>query len=591
MPEPPAPPSERAPLKESFEPQRSEPLLREAADCTPAPVWMTNRDGAMVFANRAFEESAGVPLDQLMGNGWVQFLHPDDVPAAREKRAAAWANNHAAYTYEARFRRADGAWRWWEVSSRPRYDASGDFDGYVGMAIDTTDTRAAREALEESERRYRELVAGLTDAIVWEGDPATFRFTFVSGAAETLLGYPASRWVEEPAFWVDHMHPDDRAWAVDYCAKHTEAGVNHEFEYRMIAADGRTVWLRDNVYLSEKDGKKVSRGLMVDITARKQAEETLRASEARYRAVVETQAELVCRFKSDGTILFANGAYAKSVGATAEQLSGANLWAWVSKEDRSAVEDLLAMLTPERPEVRIENRFETSQGERWMLWANRAIAFDQNGRWTEAQSTGVDIHDRKLAEEHTKLLLDELNHRVKNTLAVVQGIAQQTFKQVDPEARRAFEGRLAALSGAHSLLTESRWTPASLEAVVDEVTHVCGAARTRIDAGGEPVMLAPRQALSISMALHELCTNAMKYGALSTESGKVDLHWRVDDGAPAGLHIVWRERDGPPVAKPQERGYGSMMIERALAHDLQGSAKLDFQREGLVCTIDAPLEN
>ncbi len=463
MPKPSAPSEQMRAPKETFEPQRSEPLLREAADCTPAPVWMTNRDGAMVFANRAFEESAGVPLEQLMGNGWVQFLHPDDVPAAREKRAAAWANNHAAYTYEARFRRADGAWRWWEVSSRPRFDANGDFDGYVGMAIDTTDARAAREALEESEERYR--------------------------------------------------------------------------------------------------------------------------------AVVESQSDLVCRFTRDGEILFINGAYAKARGETAAALTGANFWDWIAKEDRPAVEAMLNKLTPEAPEVRIENRFSTVDGERWMLWTNRALAFDAEGRWIEAQSTGVDIHERVQAEQHRKLLLDELNHRVKNMLAVVQGIAQQTFKHVDPEARRAFEGRLAALSGAHSLLTESRWTPASLDAVVDEVTHVCGAARARIDAGGEPVMLAPRQALSISMALHELCTNAMKYGALSTERGKVDLHWRVDDGARPYLHIVWRERGGPPVAKPHERGYGSMMIERALAHDLQGHARLDFPSDGLVCTIDAPLES
>jgi two-component sensor histidine kinase len=222
-----------------------------------------------------------------------------------------------------------------------------------------------------------------------------------------------------------------------------------------------------------------------------------------------------------------------------------------------------------------------------MLWTTRALAFDDQGRWLEAQSTGVDIHDRKRAEEHTKLLLNELNHRVKNTLAVVQGIAQQTFKDTDPVGRQAFEGRLAALSKAHSLLTERSWSPAPLRAIVADVSHVCGAARDRIRAEGPDVMLSPRQALSIAMALHELCTNAVKYGALSNDSGVVNFTWGVRDGV---LEMHWRESGGPKVEAPKARGYGSRMIERALAHDLQGTARLDFRPEGVVCVIDAPLE-
>lgn len=449
----------RAPASESFAPKRNEPLLREAADCTPAPVWMTNSDGAMVFANRAFEESAGVKLDELSGNGWVAFLHPDDIPAVRDKRAAAWAAGHVAYTYEARFKRADGEWRWWDVSSRPRFDEQGAFQGYVGMAIDTTDTRAARQALADSERLYR--------------------------------------------------------------------------------------------------------------------------------VVVESQAALVVRFRNDGEIIFANSGFARGRGVTAEDLIGTSIWNPIPEAGRAESRALLDQLSIAAPEYRVEMRFAAMEGDRWMLWTTRALAFDDQGRWLEAQSTGVDIHDRKRAEEHTRLLLDELNHRVKNTLAVVQGIAQQTFKNVEPAARHAFEGRLGALSKAHNLLTERRWAASPLYAVIEDVSHVCGAARERIRTEGPDVMLSPRQALSITMALHELCTNAMKYGALSSERGVVDLTWRVTDGC---LDLTWRESGGPPVAPPQQRGYGSMMIERALAHDLQGEAKLDFQPDGLACTISAPLE-
>ncbi|HYD73885.1 MAG TPA: PAS domain S-box protein [Candidatus Binatia bacterium] len=447
---------------ESFAPKSNEPLLREAADSTPAPVWMTNSSGAVEFMNRAFSELTGIPTEEALGDAWLTVMHPDDIAAVREKRAAAWAAGHTPYTFHARFRRHDGAWRWFEVSSKPRIDADGKFHGYVGLAVDRTEARAALDAL--------------------------------------------------------------------------------------------------------------------------------RASEERYRAVVESQADLVCRFTRDGEILFVNSAYARACGVSVDALLAANFWKWVPGSDRAQVQAMLDGLSPHTPEVRIENRFQTVDGERWMLWTNRALAFDEQGRWIEAQSTGVDIHERKQAEEHTKLLLDELNHRVKNTLAVVQGIAQQTFKTSDRAAIRAFEGRLAALSKAHSLLTDRRWTPAPLREMIADVSHVCGAARERIHTDGPDLLLSPRQALSISMALHELCTNAMKYGALSTEGGVVDLAWRVKDGAEPYLEMIWRERGGPPVAPPKERGYGSMMIERALAHDLQGSAKLEFKPDGLVCTVSAPLE-
>jgi PAS domain S-box-containing protein len=450
------------PPLESFAPTSNEPLLREAADSTPAPVWMTNKDGAVEFMNRAFSELTGIPREEALGDAWLAVLHPDDIAVVREKRAAAWEAGHAPYTFEARFRGHDGQWRWFEVSSKPRLDAEGKFHGYVGLAVDRTEARAAQQALAESERLYR--------------------------------------------------------------------------------------------------------------------------------LVVESQDALVVRFRNDGTIIFANALFARGRGKSSEDLIGTNLWDPIPEADRAERRALLGTLSPDAPEYRVEMRFHTLDGERWMLWTTRALSFDDEGRWLEAQSTGVDIHDLKQGQEHTRLLLNELNHRVKNTLAVVQGIARQTFKNVAPAARRAFEGRLAALSKAHNLLTERRWAPAPMHAVIDDVTHVCGAARARIHASGPDLFLSPRQAVSIAMALHELCTNAVKYGALSAEAGRVELAWDVEEGEQPRLALVWRERDGPPVRQPKRRGYGSRMIERALAHDLQGSATIEFDEAGLVCRINAPLD-
>ncbi len=583
-------PQVQAPFASASEPPgRNEPLLREAADCTPAPVWMTDREGAMVFANRAFEESAGVPAAQLMGGGWIDFIHPDDLLAVRDKRAEAWANGHAAYTYEARFRRHDGEWRWWEVSSRPRRDADGNFDGYVGMAIDRTEARAAVQALAESEARLRLAVeAGRMG--VWEWDIAANRVQW-SPELEALHGLAPGTFPGTFEAFQSDMHPDDREAIVSAITKTLESGRPHEVEYRIIRPDGSMCWVEGRGKLFRDEAGRPLRmvGVCADVTDRKQSQEALRASEERYRAVVESQSEMICRFNNEGQLLLVNEAYAQARNMRADDLIGTNLWAIVPESEQPHVKALLSRLTPAAPEVRIENRVITERGVRWMMWTNRALKFDAEGRWIEAQSTGVDIDERKRAEEQRNLLVAELNHRVKNTLAVVQGIAQQTFRNTDPEARRAYEGRLAALAKAHNLLTERHWETTPLSVVADEVSHVCGAARERIRSAGPDVMLSPRQAVSIVMLLHELCTNALKYGALSNESGVIDLTWRIESKSEPRLEMCWREKGGPPVSAPPGRGYGSVMIERAMAQDLDGVAKLSFEPEGLVCTVSAPI--
>lgn len=196
--------------------------------------------------------------------------------------------------------------------------------------------------------------------------------------------------------------------------------------------------------------------------------------------------------------------------------------------------------------------------------------------------------ERARAEQHQLLLINELNHRVKNTLASVQGIAFQTLRgDVSlAEARARFEARLMALSGAHNLLTEENWGGASLERLVkDSIGHLAGES-ARFDIEGDPLKLAPRAALALAMALHELGTNASKYGALSSEAGRVSIRWTMVEDR---LGLEWRESGGPPVEAPTRRGFGSRLIERGLAADLGGTASLHYERAGLRCVIEASL--
>ena len=201
-----------------------------------------------------------------------------------------------------------------------------------------------------------------------------------------------------------------------------------------------------------------------------------------------------------------------------------------------------------------------------------------------AAATGslkLEIEHRRRIENHQNLLLDELNHRVKNTLATVQAMAMQTLRGVDEAAREAFLARLFALSSQHDLLTTDNWEGASFEGVVRRALRPWrDEDASRFTVQGPPVHLDPKRALALGMGFHELATNAARYGAFATPQGRIAVSWTVDSEY---LRLRWEERGGPPVVAPQRRGFGLRLIEHGLGRELSGVVKLDFAPRGLVC--------
>ncbi|HEY8572703.1 sensor histidine kinase [Phenylobacterium sp.] len=195
------------------------------------------------------------------------------------------------------------------------------------------------------------------------------------------------------------------------------------------------------------------------------------------------------------------------------------------------------------------------------------------------------------AEEHLRLMVLELNHRVKNNLATVQAIAVQTLRGAESpaEAREAFLRRITALAAAHDILTREQWEGVGVAEIAEGVLHALDGAGQRVKLDGPVLRLSPRAALSLSMAFHELGTNALKYGALSRPGGAVRLAWRCA-GDPGMLEVDWEERGGPPVTPPASRGFGSRLLERGLAAELRGEVRMSFEPEGLRCAIRAPME-
>lgn len=199
---------------------------------------------------------------------------------------------------------------------------------------------------------------------------------------------------------------------------------------------------------------------------------------------------------------------------------------------------------------------------------------------------GSDVTDRVHAERQQKLLVDELNHRVKNSLATVQAISHQTLRSTPDIGafREAFESRLMALAKTHDLLTATSWRGAALREVLLGELGAFEPTHYRLE--GADVDLTPTEALALGLVVHELATNAAKYGALSADTGCVTVSWAVTERT---LRLTWRERDGPPVGSPTRRGFGSRLIERSLGGQLSGDARLEFAAEGLTCQIALPL--
>jgi PAS domain S-box-containing protein len=231
-----------------------------------------------------------------------------------------------------------------------------------------------------------------------------------------------------------------------------------------------------------------------------------------------------------------------------------------------------------------------------VFWAALFISpvRDHSGDIVQHFASFVDLTKQKKEQTQSTMMINELNHRVKNTLATVQSIVWQALRNAgDPDSiRKYIESRLFALSRSHDLLTREHWEGAGLIDLINEAMEPFGVANgqaKRVVVTGKNIRIPPNAVLALGIAFHELATNAVKYGALSNEAGSIVIALTIEPGLEGDRLILrWQEKNGPPVKPPSRKGFGSRVIERGLAHELNGKVHLDYQPGGLVCTIDFP---
>lgn len=343
-------------------------------------------------------------------------------------------------------------------------------------------------------------------------------------------------------------------------------------------------WNRHDIHLARS-----AAGRLWHELARARATMALQESERRHRLVFEQARDIIFTANLDQRISACNPAAAAALGLPAEEIVGRSIGDFVPAEE---FERTTAMLKQKLSEGGM-TRYEVSvfaAGGRLRQWdVNSALTIDVDGNPIGLHAVARDVTEQRAFEEQQKLLINELNHRVKNTLALVQGLALQSFKHncTVAEGQDIFQARLGMLAAGHDLLTREKWEGATVAALVTDATAPYADPAGRISAEGGHVFLAPQAAISLGMALHELGTNAAKYGALSTPGGKVAINWALEENR--SFTFTWRECEGPAVAVPKRMGFGLKMIERALSNDLEGQVKIEFEPAGIVCRIAAIL--
>jgi PAS domain S-box-containing protein len=339
-------------------------------------------------------------------------------------------------------------------------------------------------------------------------------------------------------------------------------------------------WLPHEIELAQAATRRLWHALV-----RTRADIALRESEQRYRLIFEQAEDIIFTADIDQRITDANKAGARAIGIPRDALVGRSIAEFVDQEGFAQTTSMLQHKLDHGGNTRHEVEVVSANGRR-MRWENNStLIIDPNKRPIGLLSISRDVTERRAFEERQALLIHELNHRVKNTLALVQAIAHQSFRgQADSvTAQGNFMARIGTLAGAHDLLTREQWEGVTLAELVRAATAPLDT--SRIDATGNALLVTPKAAVALAMALHELGTNAVKYGSLCGHAGRVNISWKIEGD---DLQIDWRETGGPAVAAPDRRGFGVKMIERALASDLGGRVTVDFAGDGVHCIIKAP---
>jgi PAS domain S-box-containing protein len=484
--------------------------------------------------------------------------------------------------------RPDGGIEWVRRSVGPWRTADGPIGGLLVSCEIITEQVKAKQALAQGEALFH---AGFDNAAVGIAHVAPDgRFLRANDALGRFLGYPVGELLTKS--FQDVTYPDDLA---DEVARHElisqGKSETYDSEARYLRKDGAIIWCRKTVGCVRKDDGSTDYfvSTIEDISARKQAEMELRENMEHFRSSLLHSPLPIFLFDDREKIIAISESWLEQSGYSRAELCRMEDWTIRAHGERShvALEQIRQVLmgSTELPEVRTAEMMIRTKDGRERLWnfftsATPIRRFDGRRLFI---NIAQDVTDQKAHEEQVHLLMREIDHRARNMLSLVQVIARQTAARDPEDFLERFTGRVQALAANQELLRQNEWRGVDVEDLIR--AELVG---YRITVHGSPVRLNPAAAQAIGLALHELATNAGKYGALSTEAGDIDVGWQSEGDV---FTMNWTERNGPPVSPPERHGFGSTVVDSMMKQSVGGEVELNYAPSGLIWRLTCPAAN
>ncbi|MGH7289734.1 MAG: PAS domain-containing protein, partial [Myxococcota bacterium] len=558
------------------------------------------------YCNQPWYAFLGDAVRGTLGERWTAAIHPDDFEACRNAYMTAIAE-HRDYRWEFRLRRHDGVYRWVLSFGAPRSAADGSFGGYVGMCVDITEQREAKQRADEALARLDRAVAA-TEKGIWEWNMRTGA-VYASPRLFEMVGREEAPIGDAIAEFRGAADADDvrRCTPIVERAIRERLGYTIEFRLRLGSSSarcGQMRWFRaQGRGTYDQDGRAVYvTGSMADITQERESEHTLREAVERYETLAKLAPVGIFRTAADGACLYVNDRWCEMAGMTQEEAAGDGWVRAVHPEDREQTSAAWYAAAGQGQEYYNENRFLRPDGSAVRLVARSHALKDAGGRVTGHLGTCTDVTALKEAEEQLRvalhrqataagrenLLRRELDHRVRNNLASLLGLIR--LSEESSLDRKSTIDRLRTavrtMNDSHELISRAHGEPVRLDLLLGQLLRgVTSRGPGRVTATGTGVRVSPERVNALAMTLQELATNSVKHGALSGPAGRIDIRWRDDPEHPGRVRLEWRETCVQGSIAPAE-GTGLALVRTLVAIDLEGTARFEFADGTMACVID-----
>lgn len=524
-------------------------------EASPDGIKILDCDGTLLFMNgNALKALEADDYAAIARHKWIDLWPEASRQEVEHAFKQACAGSPARFT--ALRPTQKGKPRWWDVVISPIKNAEGRIVSVMSISRDVTPNLHLADTLKRSEQQFQALANNIAQ-LAWMADSAGDLFwlnqrwlDYTGSTLETSAGQG----------WRLFHHPDHIARVVDKWTRCTTEGRVWEDLFPLRGADGKYRWFlsRAMPVRNAEGGVEFWCGTNTDVTEARRQSQRLR----KLARIIELSHEAILVRQSSGGIVMWNRGCEELFGYTRAQARSKSPFELLKPKNIPPA-DVFETYILENESWSGQVHYTASDGSD--VWVDSRQELVRVGDKQLVLETNRDITERRQADEVRSLLVAELNHRVKNTLAVVQSIAAQTARSsTSPEKFVSrFNSRLQALANAHNILSEVAWSGAPIVELITSQVSMTGADADRITLHGEPVDLPPQTALQLALILHELSANAMQHGALSAPAGRVAIDWSVKEGPPRFVELKWHETGGPAVAPPVCRGFGLTLIERS----------------------------